>query len=148
MNKLFIITIILLFQSFPSYGNLNGKNLICECIGKEDCFKENQTRSYRLYSFDDNLVKKLTIYRVGEQFKIGNYEGVKYEIDHSLVSWNRVSLDRKSLKISTYFLYGNSFVQIKLQCKVFNNKEFKEKITSMKKDFQKRYDNKKKGNKI
>ena len=30
MKKLFIITIILLFQSFPSFGNPEGKGLICK----------------------------------------------------------------------------------------------------------------------
>ena len=32
MKKLILITLILILQSFPSFGSPNGKGLICECI--------------------------------------------------------------------------------------------------------------------
>jgi len=35
MKKLFLITIILLLQSFPSFGNPNGKGLICKYMEGE-----------------------------------------------------------------------------------------------------------------
>ena len=35
MKKLFLITIILLLQSFPSFGSPNGKGLICKYIEGE-----------------------------------------------------------------------------------------------------------------
>ena len=35
MKKLFLITIILLLQTFPSFGNPNGKGLICKYIEGE-----------------------------------------------------------------------------------------------------------------
>ena len=32
MKKLFIITLILLIQSFPSFGSVDGKGIVCKCL--------------------------------------------------------------------------------------------------------------------
>ena len=44
MKKLFIITIILLFQSFPSFGNPNGKGIVCSCFLK--CSGDEKDRGW------------------------------------------------------------------------------------------------------
>ena len=38
MKKLFIITLILLIQSFPSFGSVDGKGIVCKCL---DCKLEH-----------------------------------------------------------------------------------------------------------
>ena len=43
MIKLIVITIILVLQSFPSFGNLIGKGLMCKC--EQNCRKLNYTES-------------------------------------------------------------------------------------------------------
>ena len=38
MKKFFIITVILLIQSFPVFGSVDGKGIVCKCL---DCKLEH-----------------------------------------------------------------------------------------------------------
>ena len=57
MKKVILLIIIILLQSFPSFGNPNGKGLICKC---EDC---NEVKLYHEnkelgFLFNKNRVEK------------------------------------------------------------------------------------------
>ena len=86
MKKLLLITIILVLQSFPSFGNPNGKGVVCKCI-KCDLnsiffgtyfIKEKPTEIGFL--FKDNVVnifiieKKMTKYIMMNLRKIKNLD--------------------------------------------------------------------------
>ena len=83
MKKLFIITLILLIQSFPSFGSVDGKGIVCKCL---DCKLEHIDPS----SYMPNNIPT----EIGFHFKINKVklitnkkrEGLLPEISKSFIS--------------------------------------------------------------
>ena len=152
MKKLFLITIILLLHSFPSYGELNNKGLICKCI--ENCQSmKNHFKEDRLYLFKDNFLYRYQIERQNDEYKIVQSKPISFSLDHSIIYLDNNSLNRKSLILSfgpTLYFDENNYKEgyVKYKCELLTEERFHLKINNIKDEFQKNYYLKQKNNKI
>ena len=76
MKKLSIITLILLIKSFPSFGSVDGKGIVCKCL---ECKLEHiDPSSYILnnipteigFHFKINNVAIYFIRKIGDKIKV------------------------------------------------------------------------------
>ena len=137
MKKLFLITIILLLQCFPSYGSLEGKSLMCKC--EKDCkkwtYNNNSTPIYHFFEFNKDKYLEGFFYVSNDIIKISTYqiwvEGFPKKIwikDHNLKILYQ--LDRQTLILHNLLWEKN---RIK-NCKIFLNDNFdieKQKIKDL-----------------
>ena len=159
MKKKLLITIFLLLQSFSSFGSPNGKGIVCNWIdGNVELYKKRfRTLISNIptdvgYFFENDKV-------VISEFRIKNdIVFVENDVDEryrfsstineiewgSSVNW-RYKLDRKTLTLKEIM-----FTQVvtKRKCEVLSKTDFNERIKNLKKQYQKNYDLKLKGNKI
>ena len=152
MKKLFLITIILLLQSFPSFGNPNGKGILCTIEDKEinkQFPKEHKNLLKLGFSFNNNLVTFKFVYQKNDDFLIGTTEGTVFTTSSDKIKWGDTSerweLDRKSLKIKEI---EKTKLKDEHQCEVYSQKVYLEKIEEMRKTLQHLNSIKMKDNKI
>ena len=157
MKKLIIITIVLLLQSFPSVGELNGKRLICECKTSPllSCEKEKGYEKYLYvdgYKFENNKIIKDYYSKLKDKITLSTVQ-ITYSTNTSFIKWKSIdkfvsyTLDRKNLKINKHDLVLDW--KYTYQCKLISNpKEYDLKLKKMKIEFQNLYNKKMKENKI
>ena len=152
MKKLFLITIILLLQSFPSFGDINNKGFVCECI--ENCQNmKNHFEEDRLYLFKDHFLYRYQIERQNDEYKIVQSKPLSFSLDHSIIYLDSHRLNRKSLILSfgpTLYFDENNYKEgyVKYKCELLTEEKFKLKIYNIKDEFQKKYYLKQNDNKI
>ena len=143
MKKLFLITIILVLQSFPSFGNPNGKGLICKCI---DC--ENTNFTYQNHEdkelgflFKNNKVTKydfITYNSGGTTWRIfWSERDISYQLNylkfgHGLKSQYYI-LNRSNLSLRVFEDYTKQKIVKIYQCRILKNeKSFFKKLDLLK----------------
>ena len=152
MKKLFLITIILLLQSFSAFGSPKDKGLVCKC--KE--YKDGKGCPYiypiRVFLFNDDDVVGSYFTKSKDIIKVNQNQKVRYYLTATHINWYSKSddlslthtLNRKTLKLlstnSAYFFISD--------CKLFEKQNYKNKLQSIRKKLQSDYDNKRKDNKI
>jgi hypothetical protein len=153
MKKIFLIIIILLLQSFPSFGNPNGKGLVCKCIV---CPKKYTKKISTYYLFENNKVKEFKIFEFNEKSSI---EEIDYKIFHlfkdkiywtNFTNWSfykdlntDFTLNRKNLSLKIELLiidqkdYSTEKGEVIRQCEVLNKNDFQIKLNKEISNFQK-----------
>ena len=167
MKKLFIITLILLIQSFPSFGSVDGKGIVCKCL---DCKLEHLDPSSYMpnnipteigFHFKINKVAIYYIRKIGDKIKVGENiqttlrKKKRFLSDENEIKWTykdslniyAYSLDRKSLILSKMNITKTEKYNIR-KCEPFSEIEFFNKMNELSKNYQNIYDNKPKKNKI
>ena len=130
MKKLFLITVIILIQSFPSFGNQNGKGLICKCIDCENpifhyyyhedkelgfLFKNNKVTKYDFITENNGK----TTWRV-----FFNDMDVVYRFNHFHFSENRYNiLNRSNLSLRVFEKYTRKKIEKIYQCRILKNEK-------------------------
>ena len=154
MKNLFTITVIFFFQCFPSFSELNGKQLICECKDNFFCgeigYKKH--KDFQGYKFENNEMIVSYFFKEKDKIYIKSYPNKTYETDSDFIYWNvdkvlSYKLNRKNLSMSSI----NSLIDLTLnyQCKLINNtKQYDLKLKKMKMEFQSQYNKSRKENKI
>lgn len=138
MKKLLLITIILLLQSFPSFGNPNGKGIICD-------FERERKDGYPFtvgFKFNDNKVEGSFIDQKNDEFYIERDTFSFFTTDKT-IEWGsidyRFELDRKTLilkSIEKTTIFGY------FQCEVHSEKVYLEKMIQLKNQYQSKYNEK------
>lgn len=143
MKKLFLITVILLLQSFPSFGNPNGKGIICsliEGVVYRHIDKEQTIDSELGFGFKGDKVS-MTYFNLNEDTDIvfilsttkKNFTTTKRKI-----KWGKFVLDRKSLILNIKHSKGGST----FQCKVYTFVDHLLNMEHLKNKYQKVFDQK------
>ena len=133
MKKIILLTFILLFQSFPSFGNPNGKGLICKCI--EGCENRDLINKHRSFYFSKNQVVQHSYgYRENEiQVLDTNF---KYILQPRTIIMSIddkgpfLTLDRQTLQLG---VIGND--ELKEECNVYDKSEFDIQVKKLFKKF-------------
>ena len=167
MNKLFIISLILLLQTFPSFGSVDGKGIVCKCL---DCKLEHLDPSSYMpnnipteigFHFKINKVAIYYIRKIGDKIKVGeNIQTTLRKKKRFLSNENEIKWTYKdSLNIYAYSLDRETLILRKMnitktekfntrKCEPFSEIEFFIKMNKLSEDYQKIYDNKPNKNKI
>lgn len=131
MNKIFIIIIILLFQSFPSWGNeVEGKGLLCKNYERLYGIFFNK-KKYEMWERD-----KLDTDKDGDksEFKISSEEDYKVKDDMIILSMGEWfdktygkdksfwGINRFTLNLTLYYEFGSKTGK-EYSCKTVENKE-------------------------
>ena len=149
MKKLFLITIILLLQSFPSLGNPNGKGIICDLkLGIGWSIDKEGTFSSKIgFVFSDNEVSMEYFFYddMSETVSLIPYPPMSFSTSKRYIRWISFSksrsyvLDRKTLKLLE--IYNGKTDQY--ECKVFSSIDYFHKkgelINKYQKFFNKKY---------
>ena len=153
MKKILLITIFLLLQSFPSFGNPNGKGLICKCINNCSLKTEQNYKSiyFNQYYSGPNNIFTLTNYRtrndiVYESGSVGIFEKDYDKIFLYVEFNNKKTLEYTILRKDLTMKYNLKKVQYK--CDVFKQIEFRKRNKLLKIFLQNEYNKKLKDNKI
>ena len=154
MKKLILITLILLLHSFPSFGDPNGKGVVCGC---DDC--KEPPWEFGIW-FNKNEVEMYLFYQRGTTIKnnIDKKSQQVYPFFHNVdvIKWNRrylesdfsYELNRENLILTEKFK-GVFNGENTRQCVVFSDRELlKDQLDKLKKIYQTEIDNKMKKNKI
>lgn len=147
MKKLFLITIILLLQSFPSFGDPNGNGIICDIeVGGVGRFidDEKTIRSKVGFSFLNNEVVESHFHLNVKNDKVVRllFPKVNFLVTKRKIKWrsNNINyvLDRESLKLKENYTKGEN----KFLCKVFSFNNYFLEMDKLKKKYQKLFDKK------
>ena len=152
MKKLLLITVILLLQSFPSFGNPNGKGILCVVDDKElkEIFpKEHHNLLKFGFSFNDNKVTFDFLGIKNDVFFKESGKPTDFVTSMNKIEWGntyeRWELNRKTLELKEI-----SKTELKkiYECEVYSQKIYLEKFEEMRKTFQNLNSIKLKDNKI
>ena len=167
MKKLFIITLILLIQSFPSFGSVDGKGIVCKCL---DCKLEHLDPSSYMpnnipteigFHFKINKVAIYYIRKIGDKIKVSENiqttlrKKKRFLSDENEIKWTykdslniyAYSLDRKTLILSKMNITKTEKYNTR-KCEPFSEIEFFNKMNKLSENYQNVYDNKPNKNKI
>ena len=158
MNKTLIVylTILLCTTSYVSYGNIKGKKLFCEVKegfnNEKYPFNFGKILDYYAYSFEDEEVHYYYFLRNNDKILFKKSGTSKYVTNENYIEWvekwsettfqNR--LNRKTLVLKSK---GNNQPHFFL-CKVFVSSKWNNKKKELLDFFQKKYDEKRRGNKL
>jgi hypothetical protein len=139
MKKFLFIIILLLLQSFPSLGSVNGKTLICKCNWK-NCENSRLSKIYWIFHFEEKIVKKNRFSFKNDKVKLVSTD-FNYELSPTLITFKFRStrfyeLDRETLMLkikitSDYGIY---------KCEVFDTEKVKQKMEDIMTILQTKYD--------
>ena len=153
MKKILLITIILLFQSFPSYGNPQGKGLICKCVN--NCSLKLEQNYKSIYFYKNTSVSNNNFYLSNYRFKNDKvYETVSngsFETDYDNIYLhvefnNKKTLEYKILRKELIMIHN--LEHIKYKCEILNGKERIKRLKLLKQLLQHEYNKKLIDNKI
>ena len=160
MIKIFFIIIIFLFQTFPSYSNLNEKGVICKYIKCSQNYLENIDR-YKTknglsdigFRFSQNTVVGYEFYKYNDDILFRKRIGYgNYTTTTESIIWSNdfYKLNRKTLILQIYGkLNGNIVVADIRQCRVYlNAKSFDNGLNILKDKYQNEFNKQLKDNKI
>ena len=150
MKLIWVIIFFVLIQSSSSFGNPNGKGVICKC---ENCIMGKEYTEGFL--FLDNLIytHKISRNKNSDKFKIKKSKGIPFTLNETHILWKSYSLNRKTLIIKNFsrlISKNNEYVEgtEKYNCLLSSNKKFDTYMENLKLKQQKEYNLKRKGNKL
>ena len=158
MNKTLIIfsTILLCTTSYVSYGNFKGKKLFCkdtEGFNNERYhFNFGEILNHYAYSFEDEKVHYYYFFRNNDKILFKKSGTSKYVTNENQIEWIenwsettfQNKLDRKTLILKSKGNYQPNF----FQCKFFISSKWENKKKALLDYFQKKYDERRLGNKF
>ncbi len=167
MKKFISITIIFLFHSFSSFGSVNGKGIICECL---DCkFNHLDPSSYLVHKKPTEIgfhfkINKVAIYyisKVGDRIKVSENlqttlrKKKRFYIDQNKIKWTykdylniyAYELDRKTLILNKMNITKTKILN-RRSCKAYSEIEFFKNMDLLSEKYQINYDKKPNKNKI
>lgn len=161
MKKIIPLILILVFQSFSSFGNPNGKGIICKCVycnlNHIDLFSylQNRTPTEIGFIFKDNRVSKYFIKKTSDDIKIkkiiNNLTTNEFNTNENEIKWNiglfNYILNRKTLDLSQKIIGDNGSVSVR-NCYVLSESKFLKKMKELSIKYQDEYNQKIKDNKI
>ena len=135
--------IILLTLLFPtvSWGGVDGKGVLCE----------NKDETVDGYFFSDTLVTNYEFtLSSNEKFEIKKNDNGEFVLKSNLIHWVVYpfiyTVDRKTLQLK--MTDSNTLYQYFFDCEVYSKLEFFEKLEKIKNQYQSKYDDETKKNKI
>ena len=167
MNKLFIFIIVFLFQSFPSYGSVDGKGIICKCLVcnlehlDPSSYMPNNIPTEIGFHFKINKVAIYYIRKIGDKIKVGeNFQTTlrkkkRFFSDENEIKWTykdslniyAYSLNRKTLILSKMNIIKTQIFNTR-KCEPFSEIDFFNKMNKLSEIYQNAYDIKTNKNKI
>ena len=174
MKKLLFITLILVLQSFSSYGKINDKGLICKCSHmilkpRDSQVSKNDQKCQFLVPifFKDNkvFIKEFKIIRdkvlLIEFPFLPNWYSDQYSVTWSfdqkdlkglglgsIPDFTEFNLSRKDLTLKETTYFGRNRILYEKKCNILSNSEFFNKLKTLKKGYQKEYNQRMMKNKI
>ena len=167
MKKLLLIILVLLTNSFPSNGSVDGKGIVCKCL---DCKLEHLDPSSYLpnnipteigFHFKINKVAIYYIRKIGDKIKVGeNIQTTLRKKKRFLSNENEIQWTYKdSLNIYAYSLDRNSLILSKKnitktktynrrKCESYSEIEFFKNMNKLSEKYQFLFNNTPKKNKI
>ena len=166
MKKVFFI-FILIFQSFPSFGSVDGKGIVCKCL---DCKLEHIDPSSYIpnnipteigFHFKINKVAIFYIRKIGDIIKVSENiqttlrKKKRFFSDENEIKWTykdslniyAYSLDRETLILRKMNITKTKTYNFR-KCEPFSEVEFFKKMNELSENYQIVYDKKPKKNKI
>ena len=145
MKKLLLITIILLLQSFPSFGNPNGKGIICvdeKFLDTLDELNEIDTvPKLRGFSFLDGNVTLNYLDKKNDDVVILKSPPIIFTTTTKKIEWGGVDvrweLDRKNLKLKEI---SKTKLKFEYQCEVNSKDDYTIRIEEFRDIVQQYYD--------
>ncbi len=167
MKKLISITVIFLFYSLPSFGSVDGKGIICECL---DCkLNHLDPSSYLAYKKPTEIgfhftINKVAIYyisKIGDNIKVSENlqttlrKKKRFYLDQNKIKWTykdslniyAYELDRKTLMLSKMNITKTTIFNTR-SCKAYSEIEFFKNMNMLSEKYQTHYDKKPHKNKI
>ncbi len=166
MKKIILIIYILL-NSFPSFGNVNGKGIICKCL---DCkldhidsssYMPNNTPTEIGYHFKTNKVAIYYISQIGDNIKMSENIQTTLRKKKRFISYDNeirwtykdsiniyaYSLDRKTLILRKKNITKTKTYNIR-KCDPYSEIEFFKNMNKLSENYQALYNNEPNENKI
>ena len=167
MNKQFVIAIIFLLLSFPSFAKVEGKGIICECLKcKLDHLDPssliiNEKPSEIGFHFKFNKVAIYYISKIGDNIKVSENiqttlrKKKRFYSDEDVIKWTykdslniyAYTLDRKTLLLRQKNITKTETYNIR-KCKAFKEIDFFKNMNELTEKYQNDYNNKPNKNKI
>mgnify|MGYP001164265654 CR=1 FL=1 len=167
MIKIIFITIILLFNSLPSYGSVDSKGIICKCL---DCklnhldpssYLANKKPTEIGFHFKINKVAIYYISKIGDDIKVSENNQTtlrkkkRFSSDENKIKWTyrdslniyAYELDRKTLNLSKMNIIKTKTHNLRM-CEAFSEIDFFKNMNQLSEKYQNSYNNKPKKNKI
>ena len=167
MLKIIPITIIFFLHSLPSYGNVDSKGIICECL---DCklnhldpssYLPNKKPTEIGFHFKINKVAIYYISKIGDNIKVSeNLQATlrkkkRFYLDQNEIKWTYKDslniyayvLDRKTLTLSKMNITKTKTLN-RRTCKAYSEIEFFKNMNLLSQKYQIYYDKKPNKNKI
>ena len=140
MNKFIITTFILLLYSFPSFGEMKGKGLICELTNSVLVNKDRDARRVKGYYFNDNNILNIYFFHETGDKLFLSYKTAKYLDSEKTTKWyhkfgidfyldgnfqdetDMYRLNKKTLRLKRLVNYKSPSMTIEdLSCKLLEN---------------------------
>ncbi len=167
MIKIIFITIILLFKSLPSYGSVDSKGIICECL---DCklnhldpssYLTNKKPTEIGFHFKINKVAIYYISKIGDNIKVSENlqttlrKKKRFYLDQNEIKWTYKDslniyayvLDRKNLILNKMNITKTKILNRRI-CKAYSEIEFFKNMNLLSEKYQTYYNKKTNKNKI
>ena len=150
MKKLLLTIILLLFQTFPSFGNPNGKGIVCideKILDSFDKLNEIDTvpklsKFVRGFSFLDGKVTLNYLDKKNDDVVILKSPQINFTTTTKIIEWGgsvdiRWELDRKTLKLKEI---SKTTLQLEYQCEVFLKDDYTVRMEEYRDIVQQSYD--------
>jgi len=167
MKKVTLFIVIFLLQSFPSFGSVNGKGIVCKCL---DCkldhldpssYISNKKPTEIGFHFKLNKVAIYYISKIGDDIKVSENNQTslrkkkRFSKDENKIKWTyrdslniyAYELDRKTLNLSKMNIIKTETHNLRI-CEAFSEIDFFQNMNQLSEEYQNSYNNKPKKNKI
>ena len=158
---------IILTQSFASFGSVDGKGIVCKCINCKlehvdpSSFMPNDVPTEIGFHFKINKVAIYYIRKIGDEIKVGENiqttlrKKKRFLYDENKINWTykdslniyAYSLDRKTLILRKMNITKTKIFNIR-KCEPFSEIEFFNKMNTLSENYQNVFDNNPKKNRI
>lgn len=167
MKIFFLTAMIILTQSFASFGSVDGKGIVCKCINCKlehvdpSSFMPNDVPTEIGFHFKINKVAIYYIRKIGDEIKVGENiqttlrKKKRFLYDENKINWTykdslniyAYSLDRKTLILRKMNITKTKIFNIR-KCEPFSEIEFFNKMNTLSENYQNVFDNNPKKNRI
>ena len=167
MKNIILVIVIFLLQSYPSFGSVDGKGIVCECL---DCkldhidpssYIPNNKATEIGFHFKINKVAIYYISRIGDDIKVSENNQTtlrkkkRFSTDENKIKWTyrdslniyAYELDRKNLNLSKMNITKTETHNVRI-CEAFSEIDFFKNINQLSGKYQNSYNKKPKKNKI
>ena len=162
MKIIILLTFILVFKSFSSFGNPNGKGVVCKCIKCDlnsiffGTYLIEEKPTEIGFLFKDNVVNIFIIGKKNDEIYYDEFEKNKkfrFRVTNEKIIWDyykyrTFTLNRKDLKLYNEFKTKDKYRLNTRICSVHSYQNFHNKMSSIVNKYQNLLNEKLKDNKI